>query len=250
MLVTSSFVFSQASGPEATETRANAGAATRQPPQADPCAAKPKELDQAEILTDTRGVDFGPYMTKTLKAVRESWYSLIPPSVYPPTKEQGRVAIEFAVQSDGKVKGEKVEVSSGNVSLDRAAFGAISALRFDPLPKDFSGPQLNLRFHFFYNLAPDTSQLYISPCDVRVPAGTALQLSVPTGGIERAAVTWSVSGPGCSQTACGTISATGLYTAPAKIPDPPTVVVVATPVSKRSFPVRTHLTVVSALGKN
>jgi TonB family protein len=246
VLVTSSVVFSQASGPQATETRADAVAATRQPAQADPCAAKARELEQVEILSDTRGADFGPYFRTVVKAVRENWYSLMPPSVYPPTKKQGRVAIEFAIQSDGRIKSEKVEVSSGDVTLDQAAFAGISALRFDPLPKDYSGQQLYVRFHFYYNLAPDTSQLYISPCDVRVPAGSTMQFSVPMGGIERAAVTWSLSGAACLQAACGTISGTGLYTAPAKIPDSPTVFIVATPLSQRSFPVRTQLTVVSS----
>jgi TonB family protein len=230
--------------PQAGDTQADAVAATRQPAQADPCAAKARELEQLEILSDTRGIDFGPYLRRVVKSVRDNWYSLMPPSAYPPTKKQGRVAIEFAIQSDGTIKSEKVEVSSGDVTMDQAAFAGISALRFDPLPRDYSGQQLTLRFHFYYNLAPDTSQLYISPCDVRIPPGSTLQFSVPVGGIERAAVTWSLSGPACLQGPCGTISGTGLYTAPAKIPDPPTVFIVATPLSQRSFPVRTQLTVV------
>jgi hypothetical protein len=37
------------------------------------------------------------------------------------------------------------------------------------------------------------------------------------------AVNWSVVGPGCAGAACGTISATGLYTTPPSVPNPPTV---------------------------
>ena len=33
-----------------------------------------------EILTDTMGVDFGPYLNRVLHDVRESWYQLIPES--------------------------------------------------------------------------------------------------------------------------------------------------------------------------
>src|SRR5215469_10447983 len=40
-------------------------------------------------------------------------------------------------------------------------------------------------------------------------------------------VIWKVSGSGCSGTACGTISADGLYTAPVKAPSPPAVTVTA-----------------------
>src|SRR6266566_3976931 len=41
------------------------------------------------------------------------------------------------------------------------------------------------------------------------------------------AVTWTVSGTGCTGASCGAIDATGKYTAPATVPNPPTVVVTA-----------------------
>ena len=33
-----------------------------------------------EILTDTMGVDFGPYLNRVLQDVRQNWYQLIPES--------------------------------------------------------------------------------------------------------------------------------------------------------------------------
>ena len=47
-------------------------------------------------------------------------------------------------------------------------------------------------------------------------------------GTDNHAVTWSVSGDGCSGNACGTIDSNGLYTAPATAPDPATVKITAT----------------------
>ena len=47
-----------------------------------------------------------------------------------------------------------------------------------------------------------------------------------------AAVTWSVSGAGCSGAACGTISGGGLYTAPMTVPSPATLNVTATSMRK------------------
>jgi Fe-S cluster assembly iron-binding protein IscA len=44
-------------------------------------------------------------------------------------------------------------------------------------------------------------------------------------------VTWTVSGSGCSGTACGTISPAGLYAAPATVPPPVTITVTATSVA-------------------
>ena len=43
--------------------------------------------------------------------------------------------------------------------------------------------------------------------------------------------TWSVAGTGCAGASCGTIDVTGKYTAPASVPDPPTVTVTATSVA-------------------
>jgi TonB family protein len=112
-----------------------------------------KALDQAEILTDTMGVDFGPYLTRITQIVRQNWYSIMPPSVYPPISKQGKLSIEFVILKDGKTTGMVVHTSSGDVALDRAAWGSITASTpFPPLPKEFPGQILGLRFYYFYNL--------------------------------------------------------------------------------------------------
>src|ERR1019366_2357812 len=186
-----------------------------------------KALDQAEILTDTMGVDFGPYLTRVVQVVKANWYNLMPPSVYPPILKQGKLSIEFVILKDGKVSNMTLHTSSGDVPLDRAAWASITASNpFPPLPKEFPGQLLGLRFYFFYNLSPDIgiSPISISPsADVRAPAGSTLQFSASGKGTTDTSVTWSVSGPGCSKSTCGTISDTGLYTAPLDVPNPPTV---------------------------
>jgi TonB family protein len=114
-----------------------------------------KALDQAEILTDTMGVDFGPYLTRITQIVRQNWYNLMPPSVYPPILKQGKLAIEFVILKDGKTMGMAVRTPSGDVALDRAAWASITASTpFPPLPKEFPGQMLGLRFYYFYNLEP------------------------------------------------------------------------------------------------
>ena len=46
----------------------------------------------------------------------------------------------------------KLESSSGDLALDKAAWYAITSENmFPPLPKEFRGPQLELRLTFFYN---------------------------------------------------------------------------------------------------
>jgi TonB family protein len=107
-----------------------------------------------EVLSDTQGVDFGPYLSRVLQAVRMNWYNLIPEAARPPLLERGKVSIEFAILPDGKVAGMRITSPSGDVSLDRAAWGGITASNpFAPLPSEFHGPYLALRFHFYYNPA-------------------------------------------------------------------------------------------------
>jgi TonB family protein len=110
----------------------------------------------ADIISDTMGVDFGPWLRRVVDATRRSWYPIIPESARPPLDKQGRVGIRFKVNPDGSVKEMILEFPSGDVSLDRAAWGGITgASPYPPLPKDFKGKFLELRFGFYYNLDPD-----------------------------------------------------------------------------------------------
>ena len=106
-----------------------------------------------EILSDTMGVDFGPYMQRVIAATYRSWLPLIPESARPPLDKQGKVGIEFRINPDGSVKQMVLRFPSGDVALDRAAWGGITgASPYPPLPKDFKGPYLALRFGFYYNI--------------------------------------------------------------------------------------------------
>lgn len=110
-----------------------------------------------EITTDTQGVDFGPYLQRVLHDVKQHWYEIIPESAMPPLLKKGRVSIEFAITKNGEVAGLRYVSGSGDVALDRAAYGGITASNpFPPLPSQFRGSYLGLRFTFFYN--PDVNQ--------------------------------------------------------------------------------------------
>ena len=107
----------------------------------------------AEILSDTMGVDFGPYMQRVIFDTKRAWYPIIPEAAQPPLLKQGRVGIRFKILPDGSVKEMILELPSGDVSLDRAAWGGITgASPYPPLPKAFKGPFLELRFFFLYNI--------------------------------------------------------------------------------------------------
>jgi TonB family protein len=125
-----------------------------------------KALAPAEILTDTMGVDFGPYLTRVVQVVKANWYNLMPPSVYPPILKQGKLAIEFSILKNGTVSGMTLRTSAGDVALDRAAWASVTASDpFPPLPREYVSQcgvpirdekcNLGLRFYYFYNLNPD-----------------------------------------------------------------------------------------------
>ncbi|MBV8281306.1 MAG: hypothetical protein JO347_04495, partial [Candidatus Eremiobacteraeota bacterium] len=70
----------------------------------------------------------------------------------------------------------------------------------------------------------------ISPATAQVSTGDKQQFTATVRNATNTAVTWSVSGSGCSGAACGTITSSGLYTAPAQAPAPNQVTVTATSV--------------------
>jgi TonB family protein len=114
--------------------------------------------NEFDVLSDTMGVDFGPYLARVLEVVRMNWYNIIPESARAPLMKKGKVSIEFAILKDGQVRGMRLVQASGDISLDRAAIGGISASNpFPPLPNEFGGQYLALRFYFLYN--PDANEL-------------------------------------------------------------------------------------------
>jgi len=197
-----------------------------------------------EILSDTMGVDFGPYLKRVLHDVKINWYTLIPEQARPPIKKKGKVSIEFAIMKDGRVAGMRFEQggSSGDVALDRAAYGSITASNpFPPLPGEFGGQYVALRFHFFYNPGPNdlgaTTTSATSKSGITVKIFESESIKVLAGGSEvvlatvtgttNTSVRWSVTGEGCSGSACGTMQG-DLYIAPNALPSPPAVMLTAT----------------------
>jgi outer membrane biosynthesis protein TonB len=83
----------------------------------------------------------------------------MPESVY--LGEKGKVMLRFRIMSNDSVPGAEpqLEGSSGKEPLDRAASSSIRASSpFEPLPSAFSGPFIELRFIFLYNLPISAAQ--------------------------------------------------------------------------------------------
>jgi outer membrane biosynthesis protein TonB len=109
-----------------------------------------------EMLTPTEGVDFNDYLHRVYITVKRNWFSVMPESVR--LGDKGVVALQFRIMRNGSVPdGEPVRLAgSGKEPLDRAAVSSIRASNpFEPLPPAFSGPYIELRFTYYYNLQPD-----------------------------------------------------------------------------------------------
>jgi TonB family protein len=211
MVATSALVSSQSNQSQPPDFKA--GSATKALSSAMAASAHEREVSapgEAEILTDTRGVDFSFYINQIRPDVRSHWMALVPSHAYPPFLKGGDVSIDFYIRKDGKVEGTKIHKSSGEEALDHAALGSVTSSNpLPPLPSDFTGERIGVRFHYFYNVQPGVSFNITPSFDVQVPAGSALQFSVSGEEIGGGSVRWSVSGPGCSESTCGKISRPG-----------------------------------------
>lgn len=105
-----------------------------------------------DVLSDMQGVDFSDYLRRMLSDVKRNWLPLLPEEIEPPISKQGETRVRFSILPDGRIGGMTLEGRSGDVAIDKAAWGAIiSEGQFPPLPKQFHGPNLELRIYFMVN---------------------------------------------------------------------------------------------------
>jgi TonB family protein len=108
-----------------------------------------------EVLSDTMGVDFGPYLRRILSDIKRTWVPLIPEEARPPLNKQGETQIRFTILPDGRIGEMHLEDSTHDQAIDRAAWGGITGVgQFPPLPSNFKGPNLELRILFLVNKNP------------------------------------------------------------------------------------------------
>jgi outer membrane biosynthesis protein TonB len=109
-----------------------------------------------QVLSDTQGVDFSNWLQRWHWETEHTWDPLIPDEVNPPINKSGQLVIRFKVLPNGRIMdgSMRLEGSSGDVALDRAAWGALTGSNYPPLPHDFHGPYLELRAWFLYNMEP------------------------------------------------------------------------------------------------
>jgi outer membrane biosynthesis protein TonB len=109
-----------------------------------------------EMLTPDQGVDFNSYLQRVYLKVKQNWFAVMPESVE--LGERGVVVLTFKIMRDGGVPSAEpvINHNSGKEPLDRAAYSSIRASNpFEPLPSQFSGPYIELRYTYLYNIPID-----------------------------------------------------------------------------------------------
>jgi TonB C terminal len=106
-----------------------------------------------EMLTPDEGVDFSNYLNRVYVTVKRNWFAVMPGSVE--LGEKGIVVLTFKIMRDGSVPSAEpvIQRNSGKEPLDRAAFSSVRASNpFEPLPPQFTGPYIELRYTYLYNI--------------------------------------------------------------------------------------------------
>ena len=112
----------------------------------------PLNFGGTEILSDTQGVDFSGYLRRLHVDVQRNWDLLLPAETLPPLSKQGEAWIRVTILPDGTIGDMKLDGSSHDDAINKSCWGSITSEgQFPPLPKEFHGPGLVLRFHYMVN---------------------------------------------------------------------------------------------------
>jgi TonB family protein len=107
-----------------------------------------------QILSDTKGVDFDPYLLRVYLIVKRNWESLIPEIAR--LGRKGRSVLQFRITKNGTVLELNMMSGSGTPSMDAAAMSSIQLSNpFPPLPSEFPDNDILLRFGYYYNMEPE-----------------------------------------------------------------------------------------------
>lgn len=102
---------------------------------------------QGNVFFDDHGFNLEDYANIVKERVRQNW--LIPSNL---RLYQGSATILFYINKDGQVTGARIELSSGNGSLDLSALKAVmDSIPFPILPKGFPAERVGARLVFAYN---------------------------------------------------------------------------------------------------
>jgi hypothetical protein len=118
-------------------------------------SGSPLSFGDVQVLSDMQGVNFNPYIRRLIADVYRNWIPLIPEECKPPLSKEGETVIRFTILPDGKIGAMHLDGSTHDDAINRSAWGSITSEgQFPPLPSQFHGPNLELRFIYQINKQP------------------------------------------------------------------------------------------------
>jgi TonB family protein len=103
-------------------------------------------------LTPTQKKIFRTVILPSLqKKTYNAWLPLIPEEARTPQAKSGSVQIDFTIAPDGHAKLLQLQKPSGDIALDRAAWGAITGAQYAAFPQGFDLPGIHMAITFNYN---------------------------------------------------------------------------------------------------
>jgi TonB family protein len=127
------------------------GAPSR-PPAPAPGIDNGQSIQLPQLLSDTEGTDFTPYLRRILLMVKSNWQTVIPGAAR--MGRSGKVSIVLSIDRSGKIVKLVYAEQSGTDALDKAAVTGVSMAQeqgFPPFPAGFKGDKIVVQFNFAYN---------------------------------------------------------------------------------------------------
>jgi TonB family protein len=104
-----------------------------------------------ELMSDTGGVNVDVYMKNLISDLKKHWVPLATEAANQPLTKQEETLIGFTLAPDGQILSMRLEDSTHDTALDKAAWSATKGTTYLPLPKGMKDPNLKVRVHFVVN---------------------------------------------------------------------------------------------------
>jgi TonB family protein len=117
--------------------------------ECNPVAGKHGGPGTVEVHGDTQGLEIGAYLQRVTRDIQANFYRQIVPES--DIGKNGKIGIELFIMKDGSVANMRLVASSGDATLDRAAWAVVARSQpFPPLPSDFTAPHFVLQLLVTY----------------------------------------------------------------------------------------------------
>jgi TonB family protein len=101
---------------------------------------------EVELLSDTKGVDLGPYIRAMLSDLKSHW--LAAADGRRSVSEPQQAVISLTIAPNGQLSAMRLEQKTENTVFDKAAWSATKATHYSALPSGLKDSPLKLRVVF------------------------------------------------------------------------------------------------------